>query len=156
MSVLRSILAAALAIAAPAAGAEDFGVLRARMVEEIRASYRDARTGTPDPHVLGAIGRVPRHEFVPPQLAAAAYENRPLPIGEEQTISQPYIVALMTDLARVRKGGRVLEVGTGSGYPGGGAGRAGPPASSRSRSCRGSRRARAIASRGWAIATSRS
>jgi protein-L-isoaspartate(D-aspartate) O-methyltransferase len=59
---------------------------------------------------------VPRHEFVPAPLAPFAYENRPLPIGEDQTISQPYIVALMTDLARVRKGERVLEVGTGSGY----------------------------------------
>jgi protein-L-isoaspartate(D-aspartate) O-methyltransferase len=115
--ILRTLMAATLAAAnAPAADGVDPGVLRARMVEEIRATYRDAGTGAPDPRVLGAIGRVPRHEFVPPQLAAIAYENRPLPIGEDQTISQPYIVALMTDLARVRKGSRVLEVGTGSGY----------------------------------------
>jgi protein-L-isoaspartate(D-aspartate) O-methyltransferase len=60
--------------------------------------------------------RVPRHEFVPPPWRADAYADRPLPIGEGQTISQPYIVALMTELAGVRPGARVLEVGTGSGY----------------------------------------
>jgi protein-L-isoaspartate(D-aspartate) O-methyltransferase len=65
---------------------------------------------------MEALRRVPRHEFVPASLVAWAYENRPLPIGEQQTISQPYIVAFMTDLARVRQGDRVLEVGTGSGY----------------------------------------
>ena len=86
------------------------------MLEDIRATYRLADTGAPDETVMEAIGRVPRHEFVPPERAAAAYENRPLPIGAGQTISQPYIVALMTDLAKVRKGARVLEVGTGSGY----------------------------------------
>src|SRR5688572_18261966 len=86
------------------------------MVREIIATYRDAGTGNPNARVLDAVRRVPRHEFVPPELASRAYENRPLPIGSGQTISQPYIVALMTDLARVRKGARVLEVGTGSGY----------------------------------------
>jgi protein-L-isoaspartate(D-aspartate) O-methyltransferase len=65
---------------------------------------------------MEAIGRVPRHEFVPAELVPNAYENRPLPIGHGQTISQPYIVALMTDLLAVRKGDRVLEIGTGSGY----------------------------------------
>lgn len=86
------------------------------MLEDIRATYRLSGTGAPDEKVMEAIGRVPRHEFVPPEWAPAAYENRPLPIGEGQTISQPYIVALMTDLAKVHKGARVLEVGTGSGY----------------------------------------
>jgi protein-L-isoaspartate(D-aspartate) O-methyltransferase len=59
---------------------------------------------------------VPRHAFVPEDVRADAYEDRPLPIGRDQTISQPYIVAAMTELARVRPGSRVLEVGTGSGY----------------------------------------
>ena len=88
----------------------------ATMLAEIRATYRMAGTGMPDEQVMQAMGKVPRHEFVPPELSGAAYDNRPLPIGSGQTISQPYIVALMTDLAKVRKGSRVLEVGTGSGY----------------------------------------
>ncbi|TYT27508.1 protein-L-isoaspartate(D-aspartate) O-methyltransferase [Luteimonas viscosa] len=69
-----------------------------------------------DPHVLEAMRAVPRHRFVPAALAADAYRDQPLPIGHDQTISQPYIVALMTQLARVSPGDRVLEVGTGSGY----------------------------------------
>jgi protein-L-isoaspartate(D-aspartate) O-methyltransferase len=66
--------------------------------------------------VRAALARVPRHEFVPPEMREHAYLNRPLPIGSDQTISQPYIVALMTELAAVGPGARVLEVGTGSGY----------------------------------------
>ncbi len=69
-----------------------------------------------DAGVLEAIRRVPRHAFVPRALSAQAYANIPLPIGAGQTISQPYIVAAMTSLARPRAEGRVLEVGTGSGY----------------------------------------
>ncbi|NIN34436.1 MAG: protein-L-isoaspartate(D-aspartate) O-methyltransferase, partial [Gammaproteobacteria bacterium] len=69
-----------------------------------------------DPRVVEALKRVPRHEFVPTMYRHYAYQNRPLPIGEDQTISQPYIVALMTDLARVDNDSIVLEVGTGSGY----------------------------------------
>jgi len=65
---------------------------------------------------MTAMAAVARHEFVPIQLQDRAYENRPLPIGEAQTISQPYIVALMTDLAAVDSDSIVLEVGTGSGY----------------------------------------
>ena len=100
----------------PAAAAPAHDAARAAMVREIAAMSRESGTGVLDPRALEAIGRAPRHEFVPFLLATAAYENRPLPIGEDQTISQPYIVALMTDLARVKKGDRVLEVGTGSGY----------------------------------------
>ena len=99
-----------------AGGLPDEAARRATMLAEIRATYRLAGTGTPDPLVMEAMGRTRRHEFVPPELAAAAYDNRPLPIGSGQTISQPYIVALMTDLAQVKKRARVLEVGTGSGY----------------------------------------
>jgi protein-L-isoaspartate(D-aspartate) O-methyltransferase len=69
-----------------------------------------------DPRVLDAMRRVPRHRFVPAELAASAYEDRPLPIGHGQTISQPFIVALMTDMLRTAPGQVVLEVGTGSGY----------------------------------------
>jgi protein-L-isoaspartate(D-aspartate) O-methyltransferase len=69
-----------------------------------------------DPRVLAALRRVPRHRFVPAELAAQAYEDRPLPIGQEQTISQPYIVAFMSQAVALRGDERVLEVGTGSGY----------------------------------------
>lgn len=72
--------------------------------------------GSLDEGVLDAIGKVPRHEFVPNDQRPYAYENRPLPIGYGQTISQPYIVAIMTDLLKPKKTDRVLEVGTGSGY----------------------------------------
>ena len=84
---------------------------RRRMVEEqIRA--RDIN----DRAVLEAMRRVPRHRFVPASQVRFAYEDRPLPIGYEQTISQPYIVAYMTEAARIPRGGKVLEIGTGSGY----------------------------------------
>jgi protein-L-isoaspartate(D-aspartate) O-methyltransferase len=90
------------------------------MVAEVRSMAQDtaAETGREalDPRVLDVLGRVPRHEFVPGGRAGQAYENRPLPIGHGQTISQPYIVALMTDLLEPRPGDKVLEVGTGSGY----------------------------------------
>jgi protein-L-isoaspartate(D-aspartate) O-methyltransferase len=72
--------------------------------------------GSLDERVLDAIGKVPRHEFVPENQRPYAYENRPLPIGYGQTISQPYIVAIMTDLLKPKKTDRVLEIGTGSGY----------------------------------------
>ncbi|TDI12008.1 MAG: protein-L-isoaspartate(D-aspartate) O-methyltransferase [Acidobacteria bacterium] len=72
--------------------------------------------GVEDPQVLEAMRQVPRHLFVPEALRPHAYEDRPLPIGLGQTISQPYIVALMTALADVGPGDRVLEIGTGSGY----------------------------------------
>ena len=69
-----------------------------------------------DPRVLDAMRKVPRHKFVPPELAARAYGDHPLPIGHGQTISQPYIVAIMTELAQPRPQHRALEIGTGSGY----------------------------------------
>ena len=93
---------------------------RARMVEEIAALARETRFETgraalSEP-VMAAMGKVPRHEFVPALERRNAYANRPLPIGMGQTISQPFIVALMTDLMEVKPGDRVLEIGTGSGY----------------------------------------
>jgi protein-L-isoaspartate(D-aspartate) O-methyltransferase len=84
---------------------------RERMVEhDLR------RRGIRDERVLGALGRVPRHRFVPPELIGEAYSDHPLPIGEGQTISQPYIVALMTEALTLAQEDHVLEIGTGSGY----------------------------------------
>ena len=75
-----------------------------------------AARGVRDERVLSAMRKVPRHQFVPPEMRAEAYADHPLAIGEGQTISQPYIVGLMTELLEVKPGDRVLEVGTGSGY----------------------------------------
>ena len=72
--------------------------------------------GISDPRVLDAMLRVPRHEFVPEPYRAQAYEDHPLPIGNDQTISQPYIVALMLESLQLKPTDKVLEVGTGSGY----------------------------------------
>jgi protein-L-isoaspartate(D-aspartate) O-methyltransferase len=96
-----------------AAAADEAGFERARqqMVER-QLQARDIA----DPGVLRAMGKVPRHRFVSPTLAPQAYADRALPIEEGQTISQPYIVALMTQLLELRGSEKVLEVGTGSGY----------------------------------------
>lgn len=83
--------------------------------EQMVATQIEVR-GITDPLVLEAMRAVPRERFVPAALARFAYEDRPLPIGEEQTISQPYIVAVMTQAAGLKPGARVLEIGTGSGY----------------------------------------
>ena len=84
--------------------------------DDVRATSSYLGLKTLDPRVMNAIATVPRHEFVPPKLRSLAYENRPLPIGHGQTISQPYIVAIMTELLSVDAHSRVLEIGTGSGY----------------------------------------
>lgn len=91
---------------------------RERMIRQIEIHHSAVRRGHQrlDAAVLNAMRQVPRHLFVPEVLRAQAYEDRPLRIGNEQTISQPYIVALMTDLLAVEPDDVVLEVGTGSGY----------------------------------------
>src|SRR5262249_33714239 len=98
----------------------DLTAERARMVTTIEAHAKEASTTLGRnyiaPEVLKAVSTVPRHEFVPDRLRGDAYADRPLPIGYGQTISQPFIVALMTDLVHVRPDDAVLEVGTGSGY----------------------------------------
>ena len=92
----------------------------ARLLKEIAAEAREtaAYTGVAafDPRVMQALAAVPRHEFVPAAERVSAYLDIPLPIGHGQTISQPYIVALMTDLLEISPGDKVLEVGAGSGY----------------------------------------
>jgi len=88
-----------------------FMTLREKMVSE-----QIERRGIKDKNVLEAMKKVPRHLFVPEEYINEAYEDYPLPIGEGQTISQPYIVAKMTELLEIKKGEKVLEIGTGSGY----------------------------------------
>ena len=78
--------------------------------------YQIERRGIKNPVVLKVMRNTPRHLFVPPALSTMAYDDYPLPIGEEQTISQPYIVALMTDLLNLKGDEKILEIGTGSGY----------------------------------------
>ncbi|OGR87592.1 MAG: protein-L-isoaspartate O-methyltransferase [Elusimicrobia bacterium RIFCSPLOWO2_01_FULL_60_11] len=105
-----------LTILSPAAAAAaeaglDEASLRMKMVEE-----QIERRGVTDAQVLEAIRKVPRHLFIPEALRASAYQDHPVPLGWGQTISQPYIVALMTQLLEIRRGDKVLEIGTGSGY----------------------------------------
>lgn len=102
------------------AAADDNTQRRNRMVAEIeqlaRETARETGRTVLEPRVIAALRRVERERYVPPALAAQAYDNRPLAIGRGQTISQPFIVALMTDLLNTQPGDKVLEVGTGSGY----------------------------------------
>jgi protein-L-isoaspartate(D-aspartate) O-methyltransferase len=96
---------------AVSSGGDQYALKRRQMVDQ------DIRgRGVKDPVVLDVMSKVPRHVFVDSQYSARAYEDHPLPIGEGQTISQPYVVALMTETLRLRGGDRVLEIGTGSGY----------------------------------------
>lgn len=99
---------------------DPFAAQREHLVGEIEAEaiLTGSHTGRSvfAAEVLAAVGRVPRHEFVPVELKAYAYLNRPLPIGFEKTVSQPFIVALMTDVLDLRPTDTVLEVGTGAGY----------------------------------------
>jgi protein-L-isoaspartate(D-aspartate) O-methyltransferase len=109
-----------LLLLASAALADEYAQARQHLVEVIEQDVRDTSLYLDkealDPRVMTAIARVPRHEFVPAAQRPRAYINRPLPIGHGQTISQPYIVALMSDLIKPQADDRVLELGTGSGY----------------------------------------
>jgi protein-L-isoaspartate(D-aspartate) O-methyltransferase len=118
-SVVKVFFTAAAVLAAgldfPPSGApqeKDRSAAERKAMVEIQVASRGVR----DPAVLEALRTVPRHLFVPPELRDEAYGDYPLPIGEAQTISQPYIVALMTESLGLKTGDKVLEIGTGSGY----------------------------------------
>lgn len=100
--------------------ADRYEKARRNMVQAIETDVQDTsyyiNRKSLDQRVMSVMGRVERHRFVPPSEISRAYANRPLPIGHGQTISQPYIVALMTDLISPEPGDKILEVGTGSGY----------------------------------------
>ena len=106
-------------LAVTAVQAEDYAEQRAELTEEVKyyaMLTRDLGDAALSPAVLRSLNTVERHKFVPESQSRFAYENRPLPIGHGQTISQPYIVALMTDLISPERDDIVLEIGTGSGY----------------------------------------
>ena len=109
-----------LLLPASALAGDEYAQARQQMVAAIEQDVRETSLYLDrealDPRVMTAIARVPRHEFVPATQRRHAYDNRPLSIGFGQTISQPYIVALMSDLIKPRPGDSVLELGTGSGY----------------------------------------
>jgi protein-L-isoaspartate(D-aspartate) O-methyltransferase len=119
MLLVCSILAGCLNVSSPSqqpasptqTEADPFQKARLAMVKSFIEE-----AGISDPDVLRAMRTVPRHEFVPPDFIAQAYENHPISIGFGQTISQPYIVAWMTELLELKPGEKVLEIGTGSGY----------------------------------------
>lgn len=112
---MKLLFTLAFLLFAPCSQGSEYDAARLTMVEEVLA---DAAYygGPPDAAVIAVMKKVERHLFVPALLRPFAYQNRPLPIGYGQTISQPFIVALMTDLLKIRPGMRVLEIGTGSGY----------------------------------------
>ena len=115
------LIGTSLCLPSLAVGGDDpFAESRARMIRVIEKDVRDTsaylKRSALNLRVLEAMSRVARHEFVPAGLVDKAYRNRPLPIGHGQTISQPYIVAIMTDLLQLEAGQSVLEIGTGSGY----------------------------------------
>jgi protein-L-isoaspartate(D-aspartate) O-methyltransferase len=114
ISVSRSLalgLAVALSLAGPARAGDNLDALRHSMVEQ-----QVKQRGITQPDVLAAMDQVPRHLFVPDALRADAYSDRPLQLGQGRTVYQPYMVALMTSLLDLKKGDKVLEIGTGSGY----------------------------------------
>ncbi|HEY5733244.1 MAG TPA: protein-L-isoaspartate(D-aspartate) O-methyltransferase [Gammaproteobacteria bacterium] len=105
---------------AHATGESEYKLARERLIELIEQDVRETseyiNKTQLDQRVMDAMASVPRHEFVPERQRVSAYDNRPLAIGHGQTISQPYMVAVMTDLIKPEPGDRVLEIGTGSGY----------------------------------------
>jgi protein-L-isoaspartate(D-aspartate) O-methyltransferase len=120
VELLVLILVLLIGISTPVLSADEYVRARQAMVRIIEQDVRETSLYLDkralDPRVMAAMGKVPRHEYVPRRLRRNAYENRPLPIGYGQTISQPYMVAIMTDLLKPKQHYRVLEVGTGSGY----------------------------------------
>lgn len=113
-TIVRAVILITLGSLVPRAGSADFpdfAKLRKRMVDRQLAAR-----GVRDEKVLDAMRKVPRHLFVPPAMRHLAYEDYPLPLSDGQTISQPYIVGLMTQALDIRAGDKVLEIGTGSGY----------------------------------------
>jgi protein-L-isoaspartate(D-aspartate) O-methyltransferase len=117
-AIVAAVVLALLPI--PASASDARATDRERMVEAVQTMFNSMIGSLGgkafDPRVFDALHRVPRHEFVPPHLSQLAYLNRPLSIGHGQTISQPFVVALMTDLLELKPSDRVLEIGTGSGY----------------------------------------
>jgi protein-L-isoaspartate(D-aspartate) O-methyltransferase len=117
---LFPVLFVAMAVTEPVDADDRYAAEREHLAGEIAVMALETARETGRPRlgdsVMAAMRKVPRHRFVPPSHEAYAYDNRPLPIGEGQTISQPFIVALMTDLLDPAPGHVVLEVGTGSGY----------------------------------------
>ncbi len=111
--IICAIAAAFISVVCHARGLteDDYSLLRKKMVAE----QIEAR-GIADKSIIAALNKVPRHKFVPENYRHLAYKDHPLPIGEGQTISQPYIVALMTEVINPNKKMKVLEIGTGSGY----------------------------------------
>ena len=116
VGILSVLMGGSVARAEPQVNDVRFRTLRERMVREQIAEPPDSRDPVKDQKVLAAMRTVPRHLFVKPSDLSAAYGDHPLPIGYGQTISQPYVVALMTEMLQLEPEHRVLEVGTGSGY----------------------------------------
>jgi protein-L-isoaspartate(D-aspartate) O-methyltransferase len=114
------IVACAVAMPTLAADTDKLATERHNMIRAIESDVAGTRRQTGrnrlDPRVMDVLASLPRHEFVPKRYLGSAYDNRPLGIGYGQTISQPYIVALMTDLLELESDSKILEVGTGSGY----------------------------------------
>ena len=110
-ALIASVVGCGGAVAKQQPASSDVASARTRMVDD-QLIARDIK----DPRVLDAMRRVPRHEFVPEAMRSNAYMDSPLPIGHDQTISQPYIVAFMTEALQLEPSHRVLEIGTGSGY----------------------------------------
>jgi protein-L-isoaspartate(D-aspartate) O-methyltransferase len=118
--ILTGLMISIVVLPASALARDKYADQRQQMVREINRDVQQTSLYLDkealDPRVMDAMATVPRHEFVPWAQKRYAYQNRPLPIGHGQTISQPYIVAIMTDLIKPQPGDRVLEIGTGSGY----------------------------------------
>ena len=118
--LMHLVFVAYVALPAPLVAADEYVTQRQHLIQlieqDVKATSAYLKKERLDPRVLEVMATVPRHEFVPQELKSFAYRNRPLPIGYGQTISQPYIVAIMTDLLAVEPDSKVLEIGTGSGY----------------------------------------